>query len=358
MAATFGSISTPILDQIQLTTLTAWENKINMATLARESAAWGMLKDRSMDEEGWDISVKSRIGRGNVGAHRGGSVINTQRRELFAGGRVEWKEYHATVTIDQRTLLQNCNMSVKDVAGMTSWTGMRSDSRAKLIDLLGSEMSATLEDFTDRLCKDLYANGRPAAGEPDILEGFGSIMEPNTPYAGVAHDEFPQFDRRGKLSRQQDHLWNPRFKDFKNRPARWNDYYLAGHDMHRGRRSGEVWVIMPSEHYDNMSLMLEGAKTRNKRASELGFEENIKALNFNMTFFPDDYCQGPDGNENVVYGFQPDYLQMLIHKGDNMTFHPGVIPDDQFTIVFRITMMLAIVCRDRSRTFKFFNALP
>jgi hypothetical protein len=104
--------------------------------------------------------------------------------------------------------------------------------------------------------------------------------------------------------------------------------------------------------------MLEGQKTRNRMAEELGFEDHIKALNFNATFFPDDYCQGPDGEENVVYGFQPRHLQMLINRADNMVFHPGVIPDDQFSIVFRMTHTHAVVCDDRARTFKFSNINP
>ena len=358
MAGTFGSITTPILDQLQLTTLSAWRDRLNMATLDRESALWGMLKDRAMDEEGWDIEVKSRIARGNVGAHRGASTINTERQELFAGGRVEWKEYHATVTIDQRTLVQNCNMNVSDVANMSSWSSMRSDSRDKLIDLLGREMQATLSDLTDRLSEDVYADGRPIGNEPDRLEAIGSIIEPNTPYAGVGYQDWRKFKRKGKLSGTQDWVHNPKFKNFSNTSATYNDYYAAGHDIHRGKRTGEIWVVMPTAHYDNISLMLEGQKTRNRRAEELGFDDHIKAINFNMTFFPDDFCQDPSGNENVVYGLQPRHFQMLHHRGDNMTFHRGVIPDDQFSIIFRISHMLAIVCDDRARTFKFSNVLP
>ena len=358
MAATFGSIGVPVLDQLQLTTLSAWRNRINMATLDRESAAWGMLKSMSMDEEGWDIELKSRIGRANVGAHRGASTISTRRHELFAGARVEWKEYHATVTIDQRTLVANCNLTVKDIAQMSSWGGLRSDSRDKLIDLLGKEMEAALVDLVDRFSEDLYADGTPINDEPDRLEGFGSIIEPNKAYAGVGYKDFRRFKRRGKLSGTQDFVHNPKFKDFGNKSARYNDYYAVFHDIHRGKRTGEIWVVMPSLHYDNLSLMLEGQKTRNKMAEELGFDDHIKAVNFNATFFPDDFAQGPDGNEDVIYGFQPRHLKMLIHKGDNMTFHPGVIPDDQFSIVFRVTHTHAIVCDDRARTFKFTNVTP
>lgn len=358
MAATFGSISYPVLDQLQLTTLSAYRDKLNMATLDRESAAFGMLKARSMDEEGWDIEIKNRIGRANVGAHRGPSPINTERHELFAGGRVEWKEYHATVTIDQRTLLQNCNMTVATIARMQRWGQMRSDARDKLIDLLGKEMEAGLIDLSDRLSEDLYADGKPRGEEPDILEGFGSIIEPNKPYAGVDHKDWRRFRRKGKLSGTQDWVWNPKYFDFKNKSARYNHYYSACHDIHRGRRSGEIWWVMPSNHYDNLSLMLEGQKTRNRMAEELGFDDHIKAVNFNATFFPDDFCQGPDGNENVVYGFQPKSLHMLIHSADNMTFHPGVIPDDQFSIIFRVTITLAVICTDRARTVKFYNVNP
>ena len=358
MAQLFGSIGVPILDQLQLTTLSAWRDRLNMATLDRESALYGMLKANAMDEEGWEIELKNRIGRANVGAHRGGSTINTERQELFAGGRVEWKEYHATVTIDQRTLVQNCTMNVRDVARMTSWGQMRSDSRDKLIDLLGKEMEAALVDLTDRLSEDLYADGTPIGTEPDRLEALGSIIEPNTPYAGVGYKDWRRFKRIGKLSGVQDFIWNPKFRDFNNTSARYNDYYAAFHDIHRGRRTGEIWVVMPSNHYDNLSLMLEGQKTRNKMAEELGFEEHVKAINHNATFFPDDFCQGADGEEDVIFGFQPRHLKMLIHRGDNMTFHPGVIPDNQFSIIFRITVTLAIVCDDRARTFKFFNITP
>ena len=358
MADMYGSIGVPVLDQLQLTTLSAYRDKINMATLDRESALWGMLKANSTDESGWEIELKNRIGRGNVGAHRGPSPINTQRHELFAGSRVEWKEYHATVTIDQRTLLQNCNMTVASVAKMKSWNSMRSESRDKLIDLLGKEMMAVLEDFSDRLSEDLYSDGQPIAGEPDRLEGLGKIIEPNTPYAGTAHSKFRKFKRKGKLSGARDWIWNPKYKDFGSKSARVNDFYQAFHDMHRGRRSGEIWVVMPSNHYDNLSLQLEGQKTRNRMAEELGFDDHIKAINHNATFFPDDYCQGPDGNENVIYGFRPRNMKLLIHTGDNMTFHPGVIPDDQFSIVFRITMTMALICDDRARTFKFSNVTP
>ena len=185
----FGSTSTstPILDQLQLTTLAAWGNRIEMEILDRESSVWGMLKDRAMDEEGYNIDLKSRINRANVGAHRGASTVNTERRELFAGGKVEWKEYHAIVTIDNRTLFQNCNMNIRDVSKMSSWGGMRSDSRDKLIDLLGREMEAALVDLTDRLSEDLYADGKPIKGEPDRLEGLGSIIEPNRPYGGIGY---------------------------------------------------------------------------------------------------------------------------------------------------------------------------
>ena len=356
----FGSTSTytPILDQLQLTTLAAWRNKLNMALLDRESSVWGMLKDRATDEEGYNIDLKSRIGRANVGAHRGASTINTERQELFAGGKVEWKEYHATVTIDQRTLVQNCNMTVSDVARMQRWGDLRSDSRDKMIDLLGREMEAALVDLQDRLSEDLYADGTPINNEPDRLEGLGSIIEPNTPYAGVGFKDYRRFKRKGKLSGVRNWVHNPLYHDFQNKSARYNHYYSVFHDIHRGKRTGEIWVVMPSGHYDNLSLMLEGQKTRNRRAEELGFDDHVKAINFNATFFPDDFLQGPDGSEEVIYGFQPRHLRMLIHKGDNMTFHQGVIPDNQFTIVFRISHTLAIICDDRARTFKFYNVSP
>ena len=353
-----AQVTLPVLDQLQLTTLAAWRNRLNMSTLDRESAAWGMLKARSMMEEGHDIELKSRIGRANVAAHRGASTISTRRHELFAGARVEWKEYHATVTIDQRTLVQNCQMNVRDVARMTSWGQMRSDARDKLIDLLGKEMEAALVDMVDRFSEDLYADGTPINDEPDRLEGLGKIIEPNVAYAGVSHTAFRKFRRRGKLSGTHDFVHNPRSKNFNNKSARWNDFYQAFHDIHRGKRTGEIWVVCPSNHYDNISLMLEGQKTRNRMAEELGFDDHIKAINHNATFFPDDFCQGPDGNENVIYGFQPRHLMMLINRADNMTFHPGVIPDDQFSIVFRITHTHAIVCDDRARTFKFYNVTP
>ena len=353
-----GSITYPVLDQLQLTTLSAWRSKLNMAVLDRESSLFGMLKDRAMDEEGWGIELKRRVRRGNVGAHKGASTINTDRHELFEGGRVEWKEYHATVTIDQRTLVENCSINIADIQRMTSWGQFRSDARDKLIDLLGKEMQAVLTDLTDRLSEDLYADGRPLKGEPDRLEGLGSIVEPNTAYGGIGYQADGKFKRKGRVSGVRNWIHNPIFKDFKNGPALYNDFYAAGHDIHRGKRTGEIWWVLPSDHYDNLSLMLEGQKTRNRRAEELGFDDHIKALDSNMTFFPDDYCQGPDGNENVIYGFNANNIQMLEHKGDKMTFHPGVIPDDQFTIVFRITTMLAIVCDDRARTVKFFNVTP
>ena len=353
-----GSISYPVLDQLQLTTLSAYRDEINTATLDRESAAFGMMKATSVDQTGWNLEIKNRIRRGNVGAHRGASVIDTQRRELFAGGAIEWKEYHAAVTIDQRTLLANCGLTIKDIAGMSSWNMMRSDAKDKLIDLLGTELVSHLEDLTDLLSGDMYANGKPRRGQPDILEGFGSIIEPNTPYAGVGYQDYARFKRKGKLSQTQNWVHNPIFHDFKNKSARWNHYYSAMHDVHRGRRSGEIWWFMPSGHYDNLSLQLEGAKTRNKMAEELGFEDHIKALNFNATFFPDDYAQGPDGNENVCYGFRPRDLKMIIHSADNMTFHQGVIPDNQFTIVFRVTITLCLRCKDRARTIKFYNVNP
>ena len=354
----FGSIGVPVLDQLQLSTLAAYGPKINTATLDRESALWGMLKAQSTDEEGWEIELKNRINRANVGANRGPSPISTQRHELFAGSRVEWKEYYAAVTIDKRTLVQNCGITPASLARMRSWNTVRSDRRTKLIDLLGKEMMAALEDLTDLLSEDLYASGRPRRGQPDILEGIGKIIEPDTPYAGTSHTGFRKFKRKGKLSGVRDWIWNPKHKDFSNKSARINDYYSAFHDMHRGRRSGEIWVVMPANHYDNLSLQLEGQKTRNRQAEELGFDDHIKAVNHNATFFPDDYCQGPDGSENVVYGFRPRNLRLLIHSGDNMTFHPGVIPDDQFSIIFRISITLALICDDRARTFKFENVTP
>ena len=356
--ADFGSITYPVLDQLQLTTLAAKSDEINMATLNRQSSIHGMLEANSMDEAGWGIEVKNRIARGNVGAHRGASVINTERQELFAGGKIEWKEYHATVTIDQRTLLENCQMNIADISRMTSWGQVSGDKRYKLIDLLGKEMMATLEDLTDLISEDIYSDGTPRADDPDRLEGLGAIIAPGKPYAGVGHDAWRKFDRRGKLSGDYDYVWDPKYRDFGNTSARANDYYAAGHDMHRGRRAGAIWVVMPSLHYDNLSLMLEGQKTRNAEAEELGFYDHVHAINFNMTFFPDDFCEGPDGEENVVYGIMPEHVKMLHMMGDKLTFHPGVIPDDQFTIVFRITKTMALRCDDRARTFKFDNVLP
>lgn len=358
MNGQFGSISYPVLDQLQLTTLSAFRDEIATATLDRESSAFGMLKAMSVDETGWNLEIKNRVKRGNVGAFRGASPINTERVEMLAGGAIEWKEYYAAVTIDQRTLLQNCNLTVKDVAQMTSWSDLRSDSRDKLIDLLGTELVLSLEDLTDRLSEDVYRDGVPRRNEPDILEGFGAIIEPNKPYAGVGYRDYGRFKRRGKLSQTQNFVWNPISYDFQNKSARWNHYYSAMHDVHRGRRSGEIWWFMPSIHYDNITLMLEGAKTRNKMAEELGFEDHIKALHFNATFFPDDYCQGPDGNEDVVYGFRPRDLKMVIHSADNMTFHQAVIPDNQFSIIFRVTITLCLRCTERARTIKFYNINP
>ena len=358
MADSFGQTTYPILDQLQLATMAAKSDEINMATLYRQSAIHGMLEAQSMTESGWGIEIKNRIARGNVGAHRGASPINTERQELFAGGKIEWKEYHATVTIDQRTLRENCSMNINDIKTMTSWGQVSGEKRHKLIDLLGREMVATLEDLTDRISEDIYSDGTPLGDEPDRLEGLGAIIAYNQPYAGVGHDKWHKFDRKGKLSGDYDWVWNPRYRNFNNTNARANDYYAAGHDMHRGSRAGAIWVFMPSLHYDNLSLQLEGAKTRNKEAEELGFMDHVHALNFNMTFFPDDFCQGPNGEENVIYGFQPAHVKMLKGEGDVMTYHQGIIPDNQFTIIFRISRTLAIRCDDRARTFKFDNVLP
>ena len=358
MADSFGQTTYPILDQLQLTTMAAKADEINMATLGRQSALHGMLEANSMDEAGWGIEVKNRIARGNVGAHRGASPINTERQELFAGGKIEWKEYHATVTIDQRTLNENCQMNLQDIKNITSWGQVSGEKRYKLIELLGREMVATLEDLTDRISEDLYSDGTPLGDEPDRLEGLGAIIAHNKPYAGVSHDGWHKFDRKGKLSGDYDYVWNPKYVDFQNTSARANHYYAAGHDMHRGRRADAIWVVMPSLHYDNLSLMLEEQKVRNKEAEELGFMDHVHALNFNMTFFPDDFCQGPDGRENVIYGFKPAHLKMLHSIGDKMTFHSGVIPDNQFTIVFRISTTLCLRCDDRARTFMFDNVLP
>ena len=115
---------------------------------------------------------------------------------------------------------------------------------------------------------------------------------------------------------------------------------------------------MPSPHYNNLSIQLEGQKTRNAEASELGFHDHIHILDYNMTFFPDDYCQSPEGEQNVIYGIMKDHVKMLHNLGDKMTYHPGVIPTDQFVIVFRITKTMAIRCDDRARTFKFDKVLP
>ena len=208
--ADFGSITYPVLDQLQLTTLAAKSDEINMATLNRQSSIHGMLEANSMDEAGWGIEVKNRIARGNVGAHRGASVINTERQELFAGGKIEWKEYHATVTIDQRTLLENCQMNIADISRMTSWGQVSGDKRYKLIDLLGKEMMATLEDLTDLISEDIYSDGTPRADDPDRLEGLGAIIAPGQPYAGVGHDAWNKFDRRGKLSGDYDYVWDPK----------------------------------------------------------------------------------------------------------------------------------------------------
>ena len=354
----FGSISYPVLDQLQLTTLSAFRTEIQNATLYRESAAFGMLKAMSTDEQGWLLEVKPRIRRGNVASHRGASVINTERRELYGGGAIEWSEYHTVVSIDNRTLVQNCNMNISDLANMTSWGQVSGEKRDKLIDLLGNELIAHLEDLTDRLSEDIYGDGTPRRGEPDILGGLGEIISPNKPYAGVGYQQFGRFRRRGKLSGTQNWFWNPIYHDFGGKSAKINHYYAVGHDIHRGKRQGDIWVFMPSIHYDNLSLRMEGSKRRNRMASEFGFDEHIQLIHHNMVLFPDDFCQSPGGDENISYGFRPMDVKMLFHEGDKMTFHKPVIPDNQFTILFRVTVMLCLRCKDRARTFVFQNQAP
>ena len=224
MNQAFGSISYPVLDQLQLTTLSAFRTQIENATLYRESAAFGMMKAMSTDESGWNLEVKPRIRRGNVGAHRGASPVNTERRELYGGGAIEWKEYHAIVTIDNRTLVENCNVNISDLANMTSWGMVSGETRDKMIDLLGNELVDHLEDLTDRLSEDIYGDGTPRRNEPDALEGLGAIIKPNSPYAGVGYQEFGRFKRRGKLSGTQNWFWNPIYRDFDGRSARLTHY--------------------------------------------------------------------------------------------------------------------------------------
>ena len=66
MADSFGQTTYPILDQLQLATLAAKSDELNMATLSRMSSLHGMLEANSQDEAGWGIEVKNRIARGNV----------------------------------------------------------------------------------------------------------------------------------------------------------------------------------------------------------------------------------------------------------------------------------------------------
>ena len=350
-------MDTTIFGDLLLSTLSAKMDEVDFKSLSRESLTLAKLESEAEYESGKDIEVKFRKERLPAGSYSGYDKRPMEHKELYTGGRVDWKLNDVTVMIDEETMVKNTGLNIQDVMRYKKVRNMPASHQLTMFDLFHSYNIAAHEDLDNLIAKQIFSDGFNDEGEYKDIEGFQVIMAFGEPYAGIdPNDErVGKFDREGVTSKKKDNIWDVRYLDLQDkRPVEEIDFANLCSDIRRGSRTSKIYVAMGEEWFNNLENVFEGDKIReDEEAIKWGFTQSIHYPRFNLTAYPEDYIE-----DGTMYGWMPKHLKLIKNRSMDKVFSGVMVQIDANVVTYRYKIMCNLRCDSRARCFRIDNALP
>jgi hypothetical protein len=364
------NVQVPIFDDLVISTLGARMKEINMKSLSRKSLTLAMLQKNAVYESGNFIQVKFRKDRFDTGNYRGSDQRSIRRKEIFAGGQIDWRNSDVRVSIDEETLVRNSGLNFQKIMAWKDIRRVPSGHMHTLFDIFALYHVAALEDLDEFLALQIHGDGFGQSSESgnmeDIaIEGFKRIMNPGQPYAGLDPfaNDLTKFNWKDAHSQEQEPIWDVKHIDLEGKRIQLPHLSNLASSIRRGMAKMTIYVSCPEVVYNYLEATFEGDKMRaanggESNAIELGFADHIYFPRHGLVLYPEHYNEAYEYGDKLagtLFGWNPDYLQLVRNKDLAMQFGGTLYQTDRYVLTYSYKEMCNLRCSDRAKMFRIDN---